>query len=322
MNGQKRKKLSAAEWIEILLFAFGWFGLDLFLQHRVQNLIPAAYSGTDGLRQIRHYLIMWLVTRYLRILLPGVLLLLTGAAVQICSRKSPKPSGLRLLAAGFAVIICMIVSLRFKNRFDLQCERNGYRGTAAMQAAELLSDIGKDLEAEADAPQMYLPVPHSEAYFYHVPGGRSHRPKTVTVYEYALRDENTDEIIAQISYEEYKRAKDESLINNPRAVSCYPNSGLIASVDGTDGTAALRNCEAMFTLTYSEADQTIHRTEYSDADILHRLTLVLARGGEHIAEIGMEHETTVSFHSGMNTTAWLQVRHNGKTVRVSNEITF
>ena len=53
------------------------------------------------------------------------------------------------------------------------------------------------------------------------------------------------------------------------------------------------------------------------------LTLVIERNGERAAEIGMENDTSMPWHSGNDTTtAWLQIRRNGSIYRVSNKLTF
>jgi hypothetical protein len=319
----KETALSAADWIEILLLAAGWFGLDLFFQHRLRNILPAAFSGPEGLRQVRHYLIMWLVTRYLRILLPGLLFLLTGSIRRICCKKKAKPSALRLIAAGILIISCALASLQQRNHFDLQCKQNGYRGTVGIRAAALISDLTKDMHVAAITPVMHPVRTVVQDFSYRTYGRRSNQRKTVHISEYALCDTDTGAVIAQISQAEYDRIREGNPDFFQRRIAVYPHSGLIAAADGTDGTAALESCETMFTLSYDAETQTLLRTDVPDWEKLRNLTMVIMRDGQIAYEIDALHSSDYGlYHPDAGLSIYLQARINGKIYRVSNELTF
>lgn len=321
-NMTKNNTLSASDWIEILLFTGGWFGLDLFLQHRLRNILPAAFSGPDGLRQTRHYLIMWLLTRYVRILLPGTLFLLIGAVMRKIKKNAEKQTVLRPIAACILTAVTLIGSLQIKNRFELQCHLNGYRGTAGMQAAALLSDVSKDLHTDPGQPEAH-PLRQEERQFsYQTSTRRASGRRTVRVHEFMLSDSETGELIAQISPAEFERAKEGNITGFRRSVAVYPNSGLIAAIDGQNGTRALGSCENMFTLTYSAADKTLRRTDDPLSGTKHGLTLMIQRGEERAWEINAENKTDFFLLPCLGSRAWLVLRIDGRAVRVSNEITF
>ena len=319
----KGNRLSAADWFDLLFVTVGGITLDLFLQHRLRGIRPAAYAGFEALQNLRHYLIMWLVTRYLRILLPALLVLLSGCILRLVRRKPSGSPRTRLILAGGMTVCCLLSLLRQRSGFELQCGLNGCRGTAAMQVMALYRDIGRDLEAAPEEPVTHPVKAETADYGYTTFSRKTWQHRRIHVQEAALCDAETGEQIAQISLEEYQAAQELNWLTMSRSITLYPHSGLIASVDGMDGASALASAENLFTLTYSAADQMIRRTTLPDAHMPEgHLTLVIERNGERAAEIGMENDTFMPWHSGHDTTAWLQIRRNGSTYRVSNILTF
>lgn len=45
----KGNRLSAADWFDLLFVTVGGITLDLFLQHRLHDIRPAAYAGFEAL---------------------------------------------------------------------------------------------------------------------------------------------------------------------------------------------------------------------------------------------------------------------------------
>ena len=319
----KDNRLSAANWFDIIFVSVGGIALDLFLQFRLRGIRPASYISADALRNLRHYLAVWIVTHYLRILTPALMILLSGCILRLIRRKPSESPKLRLIAAGGLTVLCLLGSLKQRSGFELQCGLNGYRGTAAMQVISLYDDIYKD-EILGPGKTVQHPVKGGTAdYSYSVSGGRGQRRRTIHVQEAALYDADTNEPIAQISQEDYQLVSNLNGLILTRSITLFPHSGLIASVDDTPDASELANTEKLFTLTYSEDDQTIRRTTLPDENMPEgNLTLVIERNGERAAEIGMENDTSMPWHSGNDTTAWLQIRRNGSTYRVSNKLTF
>ncbi len=319
----KESRLSAADWFDIIFVSVGGIALDLFLQFRLRGIHPASYAGYEALHNLRHYLIMWLVTRYLRILLPALLVLLSGCILHLVRRKPSWSPRTRLIFAGIMTVCCLLGMLRQRSGFELQCGLNGYRGTAAMQVISLYRDIGKDLEAAPEKPVTHPVRVEKADYGYTTFSRRGRHRRRITVQEAALYDAETGKLIAQISQQEYQAAQELNGLTLTRSITLFPHSGLIASVDGIDGASALTSAENLFTLTYSAADQTICRTTLPDEHMPEgHLTLVIERNGERAAEIAMENDTSMPWHSGNDTTAWLQIRRNGSIYRVSNKLTF
>ena len=133
----KESRLSAANWFDIIFVSVGGIALDLFLQFRLRGIRPASYISADALRNLRHYLAVWIVTHYLRILTPALMILLSGCILRLIRRKPSESPKLRLIAAGGLTVLCLLGSLKQRSGFELQCGLNGYRGTAAMQVLSL-----------------------------------------------------------------------------------------------------------------------------------------------------------------------------------------
>lgn len=286
-----------------------------------QHAQPETGIGRAGLLAYRRQLVWYLIGRFAALASPALIVLLSGFFTHLMQREPIKPSKERLHAAGCVWLFFAPVLLLVPHRsgFELQTELNGYFGLRPMKAIALLMDINKDLHAEtADFPVQTCYLDTKRKNFDYSLSGRYGSGGRVEVWEYALCNAETGEIIAQIPKSEYVYAKDRICIYTAHEIALYPHSGLIAAFD--DGTfAGLNDIKTLFTLTLD--GDTVSRTVHPREDEFQNFSLIIEQNGEQIGDINIINRTEW-LCSGEHTRMYLTITYKGETTRVSNILNF
>ena len=202
-----------------------WLVLVIFLQFSIEekilNFLPGSYIGTDAVKQIHDYLILWFFGRILIFFLPVIMSIITYLIVCLKRRKKLDSDSIKLVLMGSVIFSMLLglcgISYREYNHFELQMEQNQYFGTKLMKTAQFILDIDKDLNSD-DTETISGEL--SSFYEYYI------NSKRKVVFEYALQNTEDKAYIGQIS--EYDR---KQISESWYEINLYPHSGLIASID-------------------------------------------------------------------------------------------
>lgn len=216
-----------------VLWLYGYLFVYLTLQERLEekvwSFLPESYIGTEAVKQIHDYLILWFFGRILCFLIPSVLLMLSYFILRLKQRKKLISSSTK-----FVLILSLIVSglldmqVRHFNHFEFQMEQNHYFGTRFMKTAQLILDIEKDLQSD-EAETISAKISCTDQYYLNT--DREYRRSNYFVYEYALQNAEDQLYIGQISGQDSRQIKELDLRNISCQVKICPNSGLILSID-------------------------------------------------------------------------------------------
>lgn len=313
----KKKKCDSTE-IETAVVLIVSIAAYLFLGTAAEQ-DAKTLIGTAGLLAAKQQIIRYLVFRFLRITAPFFTILLTGFAVHLAEHRPLRPSKFRIGIALLLTVCLYPATVQQRTGFELQFEQNGYSGIRTYKAVCLLQDISKDLNAESLPPQTVYLERDSRDFGYTSRGRGAHR--RIRFPEYGFRFGETGDFIAQISYDDYRKAANLSRYA-AHTVALYPHTGFIASFDGGSELPLFDDTSTLFTLTYSTDDHMLRRSVHPLEHEMPELTLILVRGGETIGRINAKNRTEQYFSAGLQTRAWLEMYCDGQPVRVSNIIQF
>lgn len=283
----------------------------------VRAAIPETLVGTEGLAQLRTYLIRFCTMSVFRILL-DLATLIWCIAFLVEAVKSHR-SILHMLLAPIVFMTMLGVTEPQRSFVDVQGER--FSGIPTVHAFRLLYAVEKDMDAEPIELSGSMTLLAEQLDYSYTPiGTRTSGRRRLT--EYALETEGKA-VIAQLSASDYSQIKPFVGEYTTHKVLCWPNSGLLYAID--DGEPSQTNAEAeaeyyagLFTLTYEE-DGYLRWTPEG-----YSLSLVVEVDGEQTMQWNADGKSEYKplFYEGHENVAYLeQVIHGKGYVRVSNIIT-
>ncbi|WP_072418411.1 hypothetical protein [Ruminococcus sp. YE78] len=280
---------------------------------------PDTAIGHEGLRQVTEYLEKWLAFMLIKPLLWAGAVLLAGWFDNWFENRHEKiRPKFRPVFSKYLAVIAAVTALFITtgvSRFDLQAEKNGYKGLKIMKAVSLLADCQHDLEEQQTASAKITLGKISMNTYRVTSGGRGGR--SVYTAEYAICD--TDGVtVSQISKNDRNRMKDSFCGYLTHDVEQFVHSGFIASIDGLESDIP-DDHEQMFTIEYRSEKKfrkIVRNTQPFEGE-LKNLTLVCIYDGKRISEI-LAAETELPNTTYEGAEYFLEAFIDGKLTRVSN----
>lgn len=299
-----------------------WFillgGMDLLGLYLRYKFAPKTALGYEGLKQVTKYLEIWLSIRLIKPLFAAAVTIASGWLGHIIDHRHDKvktkytPEAAKLIACGTAVLAFIFGAA--SSEFELQSEKNGYKGSTLTKTVQLLSDCHKDLEEKETAKaDILLGKLNSKLYRTGI-SGRNHRSSYIN--EYSLCDTNYV-TVSQITGSDHMHMKNCFSGYITHEVEQFVHSGFIASIDGLESDIP-SDYEQLFTI--KAVGSTIVRNTQPYEDELRNLSLVCIYDGERQSQLGASSRTELPKTIYEGAEYFLEAFIDGGYIRVSNTL--
>lgn len=313
---QKSDPKTTAECWVVGAFVFGSLMLYEWL---IEREYPDTAIGREGLRQVTNYLEKWLSYGLIMSLFNGSAVIFAGWFDHWFENRHEKvkPKFKPVVSKYVAILVAgltMFVSLKVCS-FEMQTEKNGYKGLRIMKAVSLLIDCQKDLEENKTyTDSITLGKIKGEQYLVSS-GGRGSSARYER--EYSLFDTEGN-MISQISRFDRNRIGEGFSGYISHDVERFSHSGFIASIDGKESDIT-DDYEHMFTLTV-KGDKIVRNVQPFEGD-LRMLCYVCEYKGKKEWQICADKSTEFWISTFEGADYYLECITSKGYTRVSNKIT-
>lgn len=314
----------------IFFFTIGILLMPIFFADANE---PHTLIGREGLLQVRDYCIGLLVSN----LIPILAVPLGMELIALLRRKMEGEATFSLkwrIPISIGILILYYAVFPYRIAMEMQT-REYYKGKPALvRAAMLLHDVCEDLNAggtQAAANGTVKLESVDYTYTYTSKTGRfSHETKTGHEMEHGLFAKNGD-LIGQVSAADKKTLSDSLFPYLEHEITVYPNSKLIASIDGVYALS-VPPLENTIELTYDYDAGVIRRDllcenedELPEMYLCSEMDVEGLSETEHGGKEQINNKTALAFKPMVPGTAraWVEIRlEKGGTQRISNIIEY
>lgn len=297
--------------VDVLFVAAVWYFSEVLFSWHLDLNYPKTAIGREGLEQVTNYLERWFAYGLIKaVLIAGACLIAGWFDNWFKNRHEKIKPPFKPVVSKYIAVIFALVSMYYSFsfcRFDMQTEKNGYKGLNFMKTASLLSDCEKDLKEQKTA---------SARIKLGSMVGEQVRVGSSYIRQYSICD--TDKVIvSQVSKFDKNRLGDGYSGYLTHEVEQFIHSGFIASIDGKD-TDITDDYEQLFTIEVKDGNIVRSTAEY-ESD-LRNFTFVCVYNGTKETGIAAEGRTEFPICTFEGAEYYLEAMTYKGYTRVSNTL--